>query len=130
MRWGFGKPRIRDDPEVIMRLLLVHPSAHVYSEAIDAESLEVYRKRVSPDDNFRAREAARGQANFVRMLWRFNKVCNGGRQYADHHRPARYELPLPSQIGDRRQLYVHSRPWRPGARAAATRNALCAPPRR
>ena len=89
VRWGFaGKPRIRDDPEVIMRLLLVHPSAHVYSEAIDAEGLEVYRKRVSPDDNFRAPEAARGQANFPRMLSRFNKVHNGGRRYLGHHRPA------------------------------------------
>ena len=97
--------------------------------AIDAEGLEVYRKRVSPDDNFRAPEAARGQANFPRMLSRFNKVHNGGRRYLGHHRPARYELPLPSQIGDPRQLYVHSRPSRPAARAAATRHASCAPPR-
>jgi magnesium-protoporphyrin IX monomethyl ester (oxidative) cyclase len=58
---------------------------------------------------------ARGQANFARMLWKFNKVYNAGRQYADHHRPVRYELPLPDHAvpGDRRQLYIHSRPLIP-----------------
>ena len=38
---------------------------------------------------------AHGQTNFARMLWRFNKVYNADRQYADHQRPVRYELPLP-----------------------------------
>ena len=52
---------------------------------------------------------AHGQANFARMLWRFNKVYNAGRQSADHRRPVRYELPLPPQLGHRRQLYVHTR---------------------
>jgi hopanoid C-3 methylase len=48
--------------------------------------------------------------NFARMLWKFNKVYNAGRQYEDHRRAVRYELPLPSpRAGDRRQLYVHSR---------------------
>ncbi|MBI0300912.1 hopanoid C-3 methylase HpnR [Streptomyces sp. PRKS01-29] len=54
----------------------------------------------------------RGQTNFARMLWRFNQVYNAQQQLADHHRPVRYELPLPKRldVGDRRQLYVHSRP--------------------
>ena len=56
---------------------------------------------------------AHGQANFARMLWRFNKVYNADRQYADHQQPVRYELPLPHQVGDRRQLYVHSRATTP-----------------
>ena len=73
---------------------------------------------------------ARGQTNFAGMLWKFNKVYHPGRQYADHSRPVRYELPLPQPLtGGRRQLYVHSRPSRPGARAAAARDASCAPPR-
>ena len=32
-----------------------------------------------------------------------DKAYNAGRQYAGH-RPVRYELPLPSQVGDRRHL--------------------------
>jgi len=65
---------------------------------------------------------AHGQANFARMLWRFNKVYNADRQYADHQQPVRYELPLPPpQLGHRRQLYIHSRP------AAPRRNRSAAP---
>ena len=53
---------------------------------------------------------ARGQSNFVRMLWKFNSVYNPARQLADHHRPVRYEMALPeTPVGpvDRRSLYVH-----------------------
>ena len=60
-----------------------------------------------------ARNLARGQTNFARMLWRFNRVYNPARQLADHHRPVRYELPLPvpASSGARRQeLYLHNRP--------------------
>ena len=67
---------------------------------------------------------AHGQANFARMLWRFNKVYNAGRQYADHQQPVRYQLPLPGpRPGQRRQLYVHSRAanGRPGQRAEIRR---------
>ncbi|MCX3058318.1 hopanoid C-3 methylase HpnR [Streptomyces beihaiensis] len=55
---------------------------------------------------------ARGQTNFARMLWKFNRVYNPTRQLADHRRPVRYELPLPQhvEVGDRRKLYVHTRP--------------------
>ncbi|WP_129306585.1 hopanoid C-3 methylase HpnR [Streptomyces sp. L2] len=61
---------------------------------------------------------ARGQTNFARMLWKFNRVYNSGRQLSDHARPVRYELPLPQHldVGDRRKLYVHTRP--PARRAA------------
>lgn len=61
---------------------------------------------------------ARGQTNFARMLWRFNRVYNPARQLADHHRPVRYELPLPQRldVGDRRLLYVHTRPTGQGDR--------------
>ena len=54
---------------------------------------------------------AHRQTNFARMLWRFNKVYNADRQYGDHQRPVRYQLPLPGpRPGNRRQLYIHSRP--------------------
>ncbi len=39
---------------------------------------------------------ARGQTNFARMLWKFNQVYDPRRQLADHARPVRHELPLPS----------------------------------
>ncbi|MFI1935861.1 hopanoid C-3 methylase HpnR [Streptomyces purpureus] len=57
---------------------------------------------------------ARGQTNFARMLWKFNRVYNPARQFADHQRQVRYQLPLPQHldVGDRRKLYVHSRPLR------------------
>ena len=61
------------------------------------------------------RNLAHGQANFARMLWKFNKVYNARRQYADHQRPVDYELPLPPHAlpGDRHQLYIHNRPANP-----------------
>ncbi|WP_069815494.1 hopanoid C-3 methylase HpnR [Streptomyces sp. TP-A0874] len=65
---------------------------------------------------------ARGQTNFARMLWRFNHVYNPERQLADHRRPVRYELPLPRRldVGDRRQLYIHTRA---GGRGGAAKTA-------
>ncbi len=55
---------------------------------------------------------ARGQTNFARMLWKFNKVYNAERQHADHQRPVYYELPPLSRVppGNRRELYIHNRP--------------------
>ncbi len=38
---------------------------------------------------------AKGQTNFVRMLWRFNGVYNPELQLADHRRPVKYEMRLP-----------------------------------
>ncbi|MGN6679046.1 MAG: hypothetical protein ACTHKL_14885, partial [Streptosporangiaceae bacterium] len=59
----------------------------------------------------------RGQTNFLRMLWRFNRVYNGTRQFADHQREVQYELPLPERRGDgavpgRTDLYIHTRQGR------------------
>jgi magnesium-protoporphyrin IX monomethyl ester (oxidative) cyclase len=69
------------------------------------------------------RNALRGQTNFPRMLWKFNKVYNAERQYGEHQRPVRYELPLPEQraiaAGNRKELYIHSA--RNGSRARQTR---------
>ena len=44
-----------------------------------------------------ARLMARGQTNFVRMLWKFNGVYNPQRQLADHRRPVTYEMRPPGQ---------------------------------
>jgi len=58
-----------------------------------------------------ARHLLRGQTNFARMLWKFDKVYNADRQYAEHQREVEYQLPPPAEVpagvGDRRELYVH-----------------------
>ena len=38
---------------------------------------------------------AKGQTNFVKMLWKFNSVYNHRRQIADHRREVRYAMQLP-----------------------------------
>jgi hopanoid C-3 methylase len=59
---------------------------------------------------------ARGQTNFIRMLWRFNSVFNPALQLADHARPVRYEMRTPPAATggkiDAKALYVHA----PGGR--------------
>jgi hopanoid C-3 methylase HpnR len=54
---------------------------------------------------------ARGQTNFVRMIWKFNKIYNAERQAAEHSRPVRYEMRLPEAAapGELRteSLYIH-----------------------
>lgn len=57
-----------------------------------------------------ARLLARGQTNFVRMLWKFNSVYNPRRQTAEHARPVRYPMRLPQPCAARPEaasLYVH-----------------------
>lgn len=60
-----------------------------------------------------ARHLRGGQTNFARMLWKFSSVYNADRQFAEHSRPVRYELPIPDQHTvaprERRELYVHTR---------------------
>jgi hopanoid C-3 methylase HpnR len=71
-----------------------------------------------------AKLLARGQTNFVRMLWRFGSVFNPRRQLDDHARPVKYAMtlpPPPAPGGERRpkDLYV----LRPPARAARAAGA-------
>ena len=56
-----------------------------------------------------AKLLAKGQTNFVRMLWKFNSVYNPGRQVADHQRPVEYEIQLPKDESakDLDLFYVH-----------------------
>jgi hopanoid C-3 methylase HpnR len=65
-----------------------------------------------------AKLLASGQTNFVRMLWRFNRVFNPKRQLADHAAAVKYQMRVPAAAaGDSaRDLYV-LRP--PSGRAAA-----------
>jgi hopanoid C-3 methylase len=57
------------------------------------------------------RQVLRGQTNFARMIWKFNKVYNADRQYADHQREVRYQLPppgaQPGPVADQKNLFIH-----------------------
>ncbi len=57
------------------------------------------------------RQLLRGQTNFARMIWKFNKVYNADLQYADHQRPVRYQLPPPAArpgpVTDQKNLFIH-----------------------
>jgi hopanoid C-3 methylase HpnR len=71
-----------------------------------------------------ARLLARGQTNFVRMLWRFKDVFNPSRQLSDHARPVKYAMrvPPPRAPGSERrprELYV-LRPPTAASRAASS----------
>jgi hopanoid C-3 methylase len=60
---------------------------------------------------------ARGQTNFVKMLFKFNSVYNPKLQLADHERPCAYEisLPPPPRVKvDPITLYVHGSQGRRG----------------
>jgi hopanoid C-3 methylase HpnR len=63
---------------------------------------------------------ARGQTNFVKMLWKFNSVYDEKLLLADHQRPVSYEMsppPLaanPHQTLDAKSLYVHAPTGRRG----------------
>jgi len=58
-----------------------------------------------------ARQLMRGQTNFARMIWKFDKVYNADRQYAEHLQPVEYQLPPPAEhpvtMPDRKELYIH-----------------------
>jgi hopanoid C-3 methylase len=68
-----------------------------------------------------AKLLARGQTNFVRMLWRFNSVFNSRRQVADHQRPVRYAMHVPTASASARgrDIYVLRLPNNRGAAGAA-----------
>jgi magnesium-protoporphyrin IX monomethyl ester (oxidative) cyclase len=55
---------------------------------------------------------ARGQTNYVRMMWNFSSVYNAKRQLGDHARPVTYEMRPPPQLGavrpSKATLYVHA----------------------
>jgi hypothetical protein len=51
-----------------------------------------------------AKLLAKGQTNFVKMLWKFNSVYNPERQLADHRQPVKYEMRLPAPVADKKKL--------------------------
>ncbi|MFF9409463.1 hopanoid C-3 methylase HpnR [Streptomyces anandii] len=91
------------------------PLDRFYAELVRTQSV-INRKHLGLRTAFGAARVLgdrllHGQTNFARMLWKFNRVYNPDRQLADHRRPVRYELPLPpgAPVGDRRELYIHTK---------------------
>jgi magnesium-protoporphyrin IX monomethyl ester (oxidative) cyclase len=58
-----------------------------------------------------ARLAMQGQTNFIRAIWKFNKVYNADRQFADHQKPVTYQIRPPVVTAplskEKAELYVH-----------------------
>ena len=97
------------------------PLAHFYAELVKTQ--QVLNQKHLGLSGLRTtfgtalRLLAHGQTNFVRMLWRWNSVFHPLRQLADHSRPVKYEMSLPTApvSGGARDLYV----LRPTPRPAA-----------
>jgi hopanoid C-3 methylase HpnR len=96
------------------------PLYQFYSELVKTQSV-LARKHLgvaalAQTTGIVARQLLRGQTNFVKMLWKFDKVYNADRQYGDHQRDVTYMLPPPAAepdlAPDRKALYVHAVPSR------------------
>ena len=70
------------------------------------------------------RLALQGQFNFIKAIWKFNKVYNADRQYADHQQPVTYEIRPPDVSvplsKERSELYVHPKRRAQGETRART----------
>lgn len=93
------------------------PLLRFYEELVETQSV-INRKflgvaAVGKTMGILGRQLAHGQTNFLRMLWKFNSVYNPRRQYGEHFRDVRYELPVQKLTQapprSRTELYVHSR---------------------
>ena len=67
---------------------------------------------------------ARGQTNFLKMLFKFNSVYDPKLQLADHARPVKYEMSLPPAP---RTRSTRSRSTSTGARAVAAARSTTRP---
>jgi hopanoid C-3 methylase len=58
-----------------------------------------------------ARQLLHRQTNFIKMIWKFDKVYNADRQFSEHLRNVEYTLPPPAepvaQPPDRKDLFIH-----------------------
>jgi hopanoid C-3 methylase HpnR len=117
-RLSSGDYRLFDIQHAVMPTKL--PLAQFYAELVKTQ--QVLNLKHLGLSGLRAtattalRLLARGQTNFVRMLWRWNKVFNPARQLADHARPVKYQMRPPAPAGEERAeaLYVLRPPRRAG----------------
>ncbi len=92
------------------------PLDRFYQELVGTQSV-INRKHLGwaglrGAGGFAIKSLARGQTNFVRMMWNFSSVYNAKRQLGDHLRPVSYEMRPPPKLGAVRPgkatLYVHA----------------------
>ena len=86
-----------------MRVLMVHPSpllfSEIYQEFVKTQDI-LNRKHLGlralcDTAGISLRLLARGQTNFIRMLWKFSGIYNVHRLSGDHERPVRSAIRLP-----------------------------------
>lgn len=91
------------------------PLGQFYTELVRTQQV-LYRKHLgwsAVRDTLRiiGGHLLNGQTNFLRSLWKFNRVYDAQLLLADHYQPVRYELSLPParrpEKVDPRTLYVH-----------------------
>ncbi|HEX3776416.1 MAG TPA: hopanoid C-3 methylase HpnR [Polyangiaceae bacterium] len=91
------------------------PLARFYEELVKTQ--QVLNKKhlglaaIRATASISARLLLQGQTNFVKMLWKFNSVYDPRRQLADHERPIKYQMKVPTEVSqatkvDVRRLYV------------------------
>jgi hopanoid C-3 methylase HpnR len=103
------------------------PLHEFYSELVETQRV-IARKHlgvavVRKAAKLMGRLAMEGQFNFIRSIWKFNKVYNADRQFADHQQPVVYNIRPPGPIvplsKERSELFIHPKPKRAGAVEAA-----------
>jgi magnesium-protoporphyrin IX monomethyl ester (oxidative) cyclase len=99
------------------------PLHEFYSELVETQRV-IARKHlgvavVRKAAKLMGRLAMEGQFNFIRSIWKFNKVYNADRQFADHQQPVVYNIRPPAPHAplskERSELYIHPKPKRAGA---------------
>ncbi len=95
------------------------PREKFYRELLHAQRV-LYAKHLNLRTAPRIMQAAarllmRGQTNFVRGIWLYNRTYNLNKMLADHAAPVAYEIPLPPPLTESRNaktqtrtLYVHA----------------------
>lgn len=91
-------PPLRDTQHAVVPTAL--PLERFYEELVRTQAV-INRKHPGPRTALGSARVLglnllRGQANFTRILSKFNQVYNPRRQPTDHTRPVRHELPCPN----------------------------------
>ncbi len=91
------------------------PLHEFYSELVETQRV-IARKHLGvavlrKAAKLMGRLALEGQFNFIQSIWKFNKVYNADRQFADHQQPVVYQIRPPQPVvalsKERSELYIH-----------------------
>ena len=103
------------------------PLHEFYSELVETQRV-IARKHlgtavVRKAAKLMGRLAMEGQFNFIKSIWKFNKVYNADRQFADHQQPVVYQIRPPAPAAplskERAELYIHPKRRAGSAEASA-----------